>query len=132
VVESAILRRASLAGKSKGIFPLSLNVFGPEDEGDIIGERLANASAFLQHPCFLEDGYEYYNPQYFYPDNKKTYLTYLVGLSESEMRAKRLSDEVEEVLVSLDDTSVLSSDTVDDFFLDGIVTPLKRFQPTFN
>lgn len=127
VVETAILRRASLAGKLKGIFSLSINIFGPEGKGDFIGERLASASAFLQHPCFLEDGYEYYNPQFFYPDNKKTYLTYLIGLSESDMRAKRLSDEVEEVLASLDDSSFLSSDAVDDFVLDGVVTPLKRF-----
>lgn len=126
-VESAILQRTTLAGKSKGIFVLSLNVFGAEAEGDIIGDRLADASAFLQHPCFLEDGYEYYNPQYFYPNNKRTYLTPLVGLSESEIRAKRLSDEVEEVLASLDETSFLTEDSVDDLVLDGILTPLKRF-----
>jgi hypothetical protein len=131
VVESAILNRTTLAGRSKGIFPLSLNIFGDEDVGDIIGNQLADASAFLQHPCFLEDGYEYYNPQYFYPDNKKTYLTHLIGLSESEMRAKRLSDEVEGVLASLDETSFLT-DSVDDFVLDGIITPLKKFHPLSN
>jgi SWI/SNF-related matrix-associated actin-dependent regulator of chromatin subfamily A3 len=129
VVESAILQRITLAGRSKGTFSLSLNVFGAEDEGDIIGDRLADASAFLQHPCFLDDGYEYYNPQYFYPDNKKAYLTDLVGLSEPEIRAKRLSDEVEGVLASLDETSVLTDDSVDDFVLDGVMTPLKRFHP---
>jgi hypothetical protein len=127
VVESAILHRTILAGRSKGIFPLSLNVFGIEDEGDIISDRLTEASAFLQHPCFLEDGYEYYNPQYFYPDNKKSYLTHLIGLSESEMRAKRLSDEVEGVLASLDETSFLTQDAVEDFVIDDITTPLKRF-----
>ena len=132
VVESAILQRTTLAGRSKGIFPLSLNVFGAEDEGDIIGDRLADASAFLQHPCGLEDGYEYYNPQYFYPDNQKTYLTHLIGLSEPEMRAKRLSDEVEGVLASLDETSFLTDDSVDDFVLDGIMTPLKKFHPLSN
>jgi hypothetical protein len=132
VVESATLHRTTLTERSKGIFPLSLNVLGAEEEGDIIGDRLANASAFLQHPCFLEDGYEYYNAQYFYPDNKKTYLTHLVGLSESEMRAKRLSDEVEGVLASLDETSFLTDDSVDDFVLDGITTPLKRFHPLSN
>jgi hypothetical protein len=132
VVESIILQRTTRAERSKGIFPLSLNIFGSEDEGDIIGDRLADASAFLQHPCFLEDGYEYYNPQYFYRDNKKTYLTHLVGLSESEMRAKRLSDEVKGVLASLDETSFLTNDAVDDFVLDGIMTPPKRFRPLSN
>jgi hypothetical protein len=131
VIESAVFHQASLGGKSKRIFPLSLNIFGPEDEADSIGEQLANAGVFLQHPCFLENGFEYYNPQYFYPDNKKTYLTYIIGLGESDIRAKRLSDEVEGVLTSLDDTSFLSGDT-HDFVPEGIVTPLKRFQPIFN
>jgi len=131
VVESATLHRTRLYGRSKGIFALSLNVFGPEDQGDIIGDRLANASAFLQHPCFLEDGYEYYNPQYFYPNNKMTYLTHLIGLSESELKAKRLSDEVEGVLASLDEMPFLDSDNVDGFSLDSIVTPLKRFHSIY-
>lgn len=111
VIEKKFLSQTKSGGKSKGIFPLSVNVFGPEDEADKVGETLADASIFLQHPCFLEDGIQYCNPQYFYPDNRKTYLTDIIGLSERELRAKRLSDEVEGVFASLDDVPFIDTST---------------------
>ncbi|KAG4435757.1 hypothetical protein IFR05_008771 [Cadophora sp. M221] len=127
IIDTKILSQVISGGKLKGIFPLSLNIFGPEDEADSVGEALASGSTFLQHPSFLEDGIEYYNPQYFYPDNKKVYLTGLIGLSESAIRAKGLSDEVEGVLASLDDETLLNAHT-DDGIPEGILTPLKKHQ----
>lgn len=125
VIDTKVLYQALSVGKSRGIFPLSVNIFGPEDEADNAGETLASRSTYLQHPCFLEDGIEYYNLQYFYLDNKKAYLTDLIGLSESDIRAKCLSDEVEGVLASLDDETFLNAHSHEGI-PEGILTPLKQ------
>ncbi|KAH7330240.1 SNF2 family N-terminal domain-containing protein [Rhexocercosporidium sp. MPI-PUGE-AT-0058] len=127
VIDTNVLNQATSSTDLKGIFILSINVFGLEDEADNVGEALASGSTFLQHPCFLEDGIQYYNPQYFYPDNKKSYLTDLIGLSDSDIRAKSLSDEVEGVLASLEDVPLLNTDT-NVGIPDGILTPLKQHQ----
>ncbi|KAF4468540.1 DNA repair rad5 [Fusarium albosuccineum] len=57
---------------------------------------------FGNHPPYLEDGIEYWNAQHYDLGEGPRYLTHLVGMNESEILAKRLSDTVEDVLTSLD------------------------------
>jgi hypothetical protein len=102
VVQSSTLSQIRLNKKATHIFDLSLNVYGPETEAEEVGNRLSLLSGYLQHPYFLEPGYEYWNPQCFTILGTTTkYLTHLVGMSESDMSSKRLSDEVEGILGAL-------------------------------
>ncbi|RSL61430.1 hypothetical protein CEP54_006267 [Fusarium duplospermum] len=102
VLEGQTLVQLASKKKAKQPFAISLNVYGPESDGHDIGERLSKEQAFLQHPFYLEDGIEYCNPQFFDLGDTPKYLTHLVGMNESEIQAKRLSDAVQDVLTSLD------------------------------
>ncbi|RTE72192.1 hypothetical protein BHE90_013394 [Fusarium euwallaceae] len=102
VIEGQTLVQLASKKKAKGSFAISLNVYGPESDAHDIGERLSRQQAFLQHPFYLEDGIEYWNPQFFDLGDTPKYLTHLVGMNESEIQAKRLSDAVQDVLTSLD------------------------------
>lgn len=112
---------------SKGIFPLSINIYGIQSEANAVGDKLSEKGAFLQHPFFLEPGCEYFNPQYLHFGGEMKCMTNLVGLSETEYRAKRISDEVERVFDSLDTTDPDDSDAGLDAQPDAIITPLKRY-----
>ncbi|KAK5631889.1 hypothetical protein RRF57_007603 [Xylaria bambusicola] len=81
-------------------------------------------AVFLQHPFFLEPGYEYFNPQYFHSEDEMKCMTHFVGLSEIDYQAKRMSDEVEHILNSLDTTTRDDTDTAQP---NAIITPLKRY-----
>lgn len=126
VVETSRLIQKRVKGSSKGIFPLSINIYGTQDEANEVGNKLSKVAAFLQHPLFLEPGYEYYNPQYFHLGGETKCMTHLAGLREVEYRAKRLSDEVERVFDSLDIMARDEEDTILDTQPDAIITPLKK------
>lgn len=102
VIEGQTLVQLASKKKAKEPFAISLNVYGTESDAHDIGERLSKEQAFLQHPFYLEDGIEYWNPQFFDLGDTPKYLTHLVGMNESEIQAKRLSDAVQDVLTSLD------------------------------
>ncbi|KAG7284182.1 hypothetical protein NEMBOFW57_010545 [Staphylotrichum longicolle] len=103
VIESAAVFRNQEKG---GIVPLSINVYGPMSSADQVGRVLSKASAFLQHPFFLEPSCKgYFNPQLFRTGNELEDLTHLVGLTEKDIRAKAISDEVQHILESLDDVA---------------------------
>lgn len=80
---------------------LSINICGPVDIADRVGATLSEVSAFLQHPFFLDRRYRYFNPQIFRAGSEMEDLTHLVGLTELDMKARALSDEVDGVLQSL-------------------------------
>jgi hypothetical protein len=63
----------------KTIVDISVNIIGPERIADDVGDILADDSAYLQHPFFLEAGTRYINPQYFYSRNENTDLKHLIG-----------------------------------------------------
>lgn len=103
VIESAVVSHNQEKG---GIVPLSINVYGPLSSADQVGGVLSAASAFLQHPFFLEPSCKgYFNPQLFRTGNELQNLTHLVGLTEKDIRAKAISDEVQHILESLDDVA---------------------------
>ncbi|RYO89572.1 hypothetical protein DL764_008561 [Monosporascus ibericus] len=128
VVETLRLVQTRVKRSSKGVFPLSIDIYGTQDEASEVGDKLSETHAFLQHPFFLEPGYEYVNPQYFQLGGEMKSMTYLVRLSEIEHRAKRISDEVDRVFNSLDTMGLDDADTVLDAQPDAINTPLKDRQ----
>ncbi|RYP66505.1 hypothetical protein DL770_008789 [Monosporascus sp. CRB-9-2] len=127
VVQTLRLAQTRVNRTSKGVFPLSINIYGTQDEASNVGDKLSEMHAFLQHPFFLEPGYEYVNPQYFHLGSETKCMTYLVGLSENEHRAKRISDEVDRVFDSLDTMDGDDADTALDAQPDAINTPLKSY-----
>jgi len=126
VVENSRLTQTRARGSSKNILSLSINIYGTHDEANEVGDKFSKMAVFLQHPLFLEPGYEYFNPQYFHPGGEMECMTHLVGLSEIEYRAKWISDEVERVFDSLD--TMTRDDTDIDLVAkpDAIITDLKR------
>ncbi|ETS75548.1 hypothetical protein PFICI_12492 [Pestalotiopsis fici W106-1] len=126
VVNSNKLRQMKLSKKRLCIVPLSINIYGQYKDGETVGDLLGTIGAFLQHPAFLESGIEYYNPQLYYPDGKLESLTHLVGLSDCDIAANLLSEDVEAVLASLDDYGTGSIDSIVN--LTQISTELRRHQ----
>lgn len=127
VVETSRLIQISAKRNSKGIFPLSVNIYGKQDEANDIGDKLSEMRAFLQHPFFLEAGYEYFNPQYIHLGGEMKCMTHLVGLSETEYQAIQISDDVERVFDSLDTMTRDDAETILDVQPDAIITALKRY-----
>ncbi|KAK3300617.1 SNF2 family N-terminal domain-containing protein [Chaetomium fimeti] len=105
VIEVAVAAAGPKELRTKGIVPLTINVYGQPSKANDAGDALSTISAFLQHPFFLESSCKgYFNPQLFRVESQMQDLTYLVGLKERELRAKTISDQVEDILGSLDDT----------------------------
>jgi hypothetical protein len=101
--------------KSKGAkFSISVNIIGPESLLDQVGDTLGNENASLEHPYALQPGLEYINAQFSHLDGRET-MTHLVGIDESQSRAKKLSDDIEAILASLDTLAESSADGLDSF-----------------
>ncbi len=84
--------------------PLSINVYGPLPSADQVGGVLFAASAFLQHPFFLEPSCkDYFNPHMFRAGSEMQNLTHFVGLTEKDLMAKATSDGIQHILESLDE-----------------------------
>lgn len=106
VIELAAISAGAKEPQAKGIVPLTINVYGPPSSAGHVGHALSAVSAFLQHPFFLEPSYKgYFNPQLFRVGSEMKDLTHLVGLKEEDLRAKTISNQVKDILGSLDDTS---------------------------
>ncbi|KAH0537127.1 hypothetical protein FGG08_006060 [Glutinoglossum americanum] len=101
---SSVPRKAT---HKKTIINLTVNVMGPEAYADDVGEAVAAASGYFQHPVFLEAGISYINPHYFYPGNQKSDLRHLIGPAKTDSRVMRIFDGIENVLESLDNPSSL-------------------------
>jgi SWI/SNF-related matrix-associated actin-dependent regulator of chromatin subfamily A3 len=83
------------------IIDLTLNVMGPEDLADDVGNAVAAASGYFQHPVYLEAGIRYINPHYFYPGNEKSDLRHFIRPAKKDSRATRLREGIENLLDSL-------------------------------
>ena len=128
VIEGQTLDQLVSKRNMKRQFAISLNLYGSESDAHDIGRRLAKVGAFLQHPFYVEDGIEYLNPQFFSFRDGPRYLTHLVGISESELQAKILSDSVQDVLTSLDHgIHAVTTDGPGIMTSDDLITPLKEY-----
>jgi len=107
VVSSTSLRPATrITNSKKKILPISVNVIGPVNLLDEVGDMLAERSAYLQHPFFLEAGIRYVNPQYLFSKNEHKDLRHLIGPPLMDSRSMQISRGVEEALESLHSDSV--------------------------
>lgn len=130
VVESAYALGGSkpLPTKGSAILPLSVNVYGPLSVADQCGDALAAASASLQLPFFLPPGYGgYFNPQMFRVGNEMQDQTHLVGLTERDLRARAISNEVEQILGSLHDTDAASADAFSEVDQETLITTMTEY-----
>ncbi|KAM7217733.1 P-loop containing nucleoside triphosphate hydrolase protein, partial [Rhypophila decipiens] len=95
-----------------------------------IGEVLSSASAFLQHPFYLEPSCsEYFNPQMFRAGAPMQDLTHLVGLTEKDLRAKAISDGVQHILESFDGSAPSDISGFKDYWEpQGLLSQLNRHQ----
>lgn len=104
---SAVIGSASLdkisrkKTKKTTVIDATINILGPEILAGGVGERLADASAYLQHPVFLQAGIRYLNPHYFYFDGIMSDLNHLIGPIQGDARSSRVSQGIENVLQSL-------------------------------
>ncbi|KAJ4094511.1 hypothetical protein NW760_012660 [Fusarium oxysporum] len=127
-VEAKTLGQLS-SRKAKQSFEISVNIYGRELDARDIGQQLSKVGAFLQHPCYLEDGVEYLNPQFFGFEDGPRHMTHLVGMDESKFRAKIFSDAVENALTSLDrGMPTLAINEPDIIPTDDLITPLEDHQ----
>jgi SWI/SNF-related matrix-associated actin-dependent regulator of chromatin subfamily A3 len=124
-----ILRKPT---RKEKVVDTSVNIIGPERIADDVGGTLADASAYLQHPFFLQTGIQYINPQYFYPGDEKTDLRHFVGPPTTDSRSTHVSEGVECILNALDDPSYPTVPAQDQAVSavagEGLIlTSLKRF-----
>ena len=127
VLEVRFLKQFAIKKGKQQPFNISINIYGPESDASDIGKRLAEAQGSLQHPFYFEDGVEYLNPQFFQLEDKPTYMTNLVGMDESQLEAKALSDTLETVLTTLDRPLGNTIISEVDVIPDDLVTPLKEW-----
>ncbi|KAK3986136.1 SNF2 family N-terminal domain-containing protein [Cladorrhinum sp. PSN332] len=103
VLDSTQLSLGRSPHSAKGlILPLSVNIYGPDKSAHQVGLLLSSLSVCLQHPFSTGSHCKYFNPQLYQKGGNMEDLTHLVGLTEKELRAKDLSDEVEHIFESLD------------------------------
>ncbi len=124
VIDSTVVSQ----DQEKGL-RMSINVYGPLSSADQVGSVLSTASAFLQHPFFLEPSCkDYFNPQIFRTGNEMQNLTHLVGLTEKDLKAKATSDGIQHILESLDEID--PSDSLEfevGWEPQGLLTPLTEY-----
>lgn len=99
----------SVKSRKKPIIDITVNISGPKHLAEEVGEAIAAASGYLQHPLLLDPGTVYINPHYLYPEDQATDLSHLIGPVKVNTLATRVSREVETILDSLDGESGLRS-----------------------
>lgn len=104
---TGILESTAVSQTQERGVPLSINVYGPLPMADQVGRVLSAASAFLQHPFFLEPSCKHYlNPQMFRTGGQMQDLTHIVGLTEQDLKAKAISNGILHILESLDEMAL--------------------------
>jgi hypothetical protein len=130
VVESGMLKQVLAGSKKGGLLSISINVYGPSADAPHAGAILARTSTCLQHPFHLGPRYQYFNPQMYHSGTEMENITHLVGLTDNDIRAKTLSDEIERVLQSLGlaelDHGATDFETSTPLLSEIISTPLLR------
>ncbi|KAI8711490.1 hypothetical protein NCS52_01412700 [Fusarium sp. LHS14.1] len=121
----------STLGRTSGkkrIIDISVNILGPEDLADEVGDALAAASAYLQHPCFLESDVRYINPHYLCFREGLADMRAHVGPAKTDPKSSQASEELNRLLDSLDCTSTLPTNEDGEIENGLILTPLKSHQ----
>lgn len=132
VIPSSALKK----GRSKVvIIPISVNITGPEEIAEMVGDALASVDGFLQHPCFLGSGIRYVNPHFFTAFEQPVDMREYIGPAKADANSTRAGRELNAILESLDMTSGLPAIYNDTIFSASqmILNPLKRYDelPSF-
>ncbi|KAF4980976.1 hypothetical protein FZEAL_3133 [Fusarium zealandicum] len=123
---SEFSKRRSKGQRQGRSFPVSINVFGPQDAAGEVGARLSRVSGLLQHPKTLHESIQYDNPQYLRFPNEDLDMKDFIGFGgkPSEDKQTKVSAEINDILNSL--TTVKA----DSFSLpDGLLSSLKPNTP---
>ncbi|KAM6511298.1 hypothetical protein FALCPG4_016300 [Fusarium falciforme] len=116
------------ASGKKRIIDISVNILGPEDLTDAVGDALAAESAYLQHPCFLESGVRYINPHYFCFGEELADMRAHIGPVKTDPKSSQASEELNRLLDSLDCTSAIPANEGSEIEQGLILTQLKSHQ----
>lgn len=90
--------------KISTIIDVSVNILGPAEYADRVGDTLLEQRCFLQHPISLTSGIKYINPQYFYCGDGRDDLRALIGPAlkvDDQVASRRLHSGIEDILASL-------------------------------
>ncbi|KAI0451852.1 SNF2 family N-terminal domain-containing protein [Xylaria acuta] len=114
------------------IVDASINLLGPRNLFEKMGDAITNANGHLQHPYYLTPDVEYINPHYFYPHNIRTDLRHLIGPVAEDSKDMRLAQGLGEIFNDLPpsrDSDLSCIDLLEEAHAEGlIVTPLKKHQ----
>lgn len=125
---SAMTKRQKSRKYLNGTLAVSVNIYGPKDTetSDVVGKRLSDAAAYLQHPRALPPLMEYCNPQFLSFPGEQADMTSLVGISNDSPWARkvRILDEANDILMNLaevDESIVCQSSPI------GLKSELKSY-----
>jgi hypothetical protein len=90
ILETPALKKFARTKNQSIKIDASITISGTESLFDKVGEAIANARGYLQHPLFLSMGTEYVNPHWVYPHNVRTDLRHLIGPASTNSRNARL------------------------------------------
>ncbi|KAK5994916.1 putative ATP-dependent helicase protein [Cladobotryum mycophilum] len=124
VIKSSVFAKRHKPVKSSKVFDVTINLMGPRHVVGHVASQLSKVSAHLQHPQWLDDQIEYYNPQFLMFDDVGQHdMNTLIGASNnfSSENKMRISAEVDNILESL--TNVVTEGLLD--LPDGLVSELK-------
>lgn len=126
-----LIKRRKAVKKGAVLDGMSVNVFGPQDKTveEDVADKLAQVSAFLQHPRELGREIIYSNPQWLGLPGRERNMNYLVGTyinddSSWAVRA-RVAHKISGILDSLDD--VPSEEATQFISPPGVASQLKRY-----
>ncbi|KAK6343600.1 hypothetical protein TWF730_011191 [Orbilia blumenaviensis] len=85
---------------------VTINILGPENIAEKVGEKLEDEQTYLQHPVFLEQGIKYANPHYFYDDEALADLRHLIGPMPTDNKSQQISRDIQSILESLDHVQI--------------------------
>jgi hypothetical protein len=121
VDRSEITKRRTKSTTKIRVFPLSVNILGPESLSKEVARLLGAASGYLQHPMTVPRGVKYQNPQFFRFKGDDVNMDDFVGT------VGNVSSAVTEYARIMESLGEVSFDN--DFELppcNGLTTPLKR------
>ncbi|KAI1357569.1 SNF2 family N-terminal domain-containing protein [Xylaria arbuscula] len=132
ILETQALKRLACIKTKSGNLDASINILGPENLFENVGDTITKAKGYLQHPFFLQMGTKYINPHWVYPHDVRTDLRHLIGPVSANYEDTRLSMGLVDIFQSLERSEMLGITPEDPIELlnlkKSLVTPLKHYQ----
>jgi len=126
--------RANASNRSgvdrSSVISISINIIGPELIAEVIGDKLSQSDAYLQHPWCLDAGIPYMNPHYFSPQGRVD-LTHMIAVIGNEVQRR----DRNYLAILLDSFSAVppaaTSTQHEPSVSDAAITKLKRYVLAF-